>query len=96
MAFCFAYLAAGDFEKMLEHSQKALELNPRAVLIGRHQMIALAHLGRIEDAKAIARRYAAFAPKFAIRDYATDMRYLLADSVLDPMIEGLRRAGMPE
>jgi len=96
LALSFAYLAAGDFERMLEQTRLGLELNPRALLIIRHQAVALAHLGRIDEAQAVARRYASQAPKFQTSLYSSTLRHLLSDQVRQAMIEGLRLSGMAD
>jgi len=96
IALCFAHMAAHDFRAVLEHATRGLEANPRAVLIARHQISALAHLGRIDEARAVAQRFLPQMPTFRLSHYDTDLRYLLADSVRIPLVEGLRMAGFPE
>jgi adenylate cyclase len=96
MAFCFAYLSAGNYDQVLDYANRGLELNPRAVLLLRQKIVALAHLDRLEEARIAASQYMAQAPTFSTKAYSDALKHLLTDAIRVPIVEGLRLAGLPE
>ena len=99
LALCIAQTAEGNFDEVLTAASLGRELNPRMLLFLRFEMIALAHLGRLEDARKICARHMEMAPGFRISDYrdsSKPMGRVLSDKVRLPQIEGMRIAGVPE
>ena len=99
LALCFGHTSAGDFEASLDCAVRGLELNPRATILMRFQMIALAHLGRLDEAKAVARRHMELAPGYTVANYAEGSKVLsqvISDKIRAPIMAGMRMAGVPE
>jgi adenylate cyclase len=99
MALCFAHIGARNFEAVLKHAHLGLELNPRALLLMRMEIVALAHLARLDEARDVMRRHISLVPGYSIRHYtdsASHLRLLGEEEVSQPIIDGLRLAGIPE
>ena len=91
----FAHLAARRFEQAIEWADRALHDQPRMVTAMRVKVAALAHLGRLDEARAELARVLAIDPKLTIpgfREYA----HFAAPEVLELYVTGLRLAGLPE
>jgi TolB-like protein/class 3 adenylate cyclase len=91
----FAHLAARRFEEAIEWADRALHDQPRHVPAMRVKVAALAHLGRLDDARAELSRMLAIGPKLTIAGYREYARFL-APEVLELNVTGLRLAGLPE
>ena len=68
---------------------------PRMVTAMRVKVVANAHLGHLDEARAELGRVLAIDPKLTIagfREYA----HFMAPEVLEPFVTGLRLAGLPE
>ena len=90
-----AHLAARRFGQAMEWADRALHDQPRMVGAMRVKVAALAHLGRLDSARAELSRVLAIDPKLTIagfREYA----HLMAPEVLELYVSGLRLAGLPE
>jgi TolB-like protein/class 3 adenylate cyclase len=90
-----AHLAARRFEQAVEWADRALHGQPRMVVAIRVKVVANAHLGRLDAARAELCRVFAIDPKLTIagfREYA----HFLAPEVLELYVDGLRLAGLPE
>jgi adenylate cyclase len=90
-----AHLAARRFEQAIEWADRALNDQPRLVIAMRLKVVALAHLGNLDAARAELSRVLAIDPKLTIacfREYAHHM----APVVLELDVAGLRLAGLPE
>jgi adenylate cyclase len=61
----------------------------------RVKVIALAHLGRLEEARAELSRVLAINPKLTIAGYRKSANFM-APEVLELVVTGLRLAGLPE
>jgi adenylate cyclase len=99
MPFCHAYITTGEFENVLSYARKAQQLNPRATLFLRMEIVALAHLGRIEEAREVGRRFMAAAPGFRVTHYhdtTANLSLFFAPRLSERIVEGLRLAGVPE
>jgi TolB-like protein/class 3 adenylate cyclase/predicted Zn-dependent protease len=89
------HLAARRFEQAIEWADRALHEQPRAAHAIQVKIVANAHLGRLDEARAELRRVLAIAPKLTIasvREYA----HFQAPEVLELFVAGLRLAGLPE
>jgi tetratricopeptide (TPR) repeat protein len=90
-----AHLAARRFEQAIEWADRALHDQPRLVTAMRVKVVALAHLGHLDAARAELSRVLAIDPKLTIvgfREYA----HFAAPEVLELFVTGLRLAGLPE
>ena len=90
-----AHLAARRFEQAIEWADRALHDQPRLVGVMRVKVVALAHLGHLDEARAELGRILAidYPPTVAgVREYAR----FLAPEVLELYVTGLRLAGLPE
>ena len=92
---CIANLRLGAYEKNLEAAKRITAAAPRAQSGLRHQALALAYLGRPEEARAAADRLLAIAPNFTISKFANTVR-TFPESLISLYAEGLRKAGLPE
>jgi TolB-like protein len=94
--FAIAHLVAQRFEEAIEWADRTLRDQPRVVTAIRINVVANAHLGRLDEARAALSRMLAIDPKFTI----TTMRALLAPlsgpEFLELYLAGLRLAGLPE
>jgi tetratricopeptide (TPR) repeat protein len=101
-AFC-AYEALGlvhirerRFDEAAADLAKAVQANPRfSVLYGWHA-VALALAGRIEEAKAVAKRVLELDPNFRVGPWEPLLPRLMAPELWRPLIDGYRLAGLPE
>jgi adenylate cyclase len=61
----------------------------------RPKVVALAHLGRLDEARAELSRTLAIDPKLTIAGYRARSHFM-APEVLELYVDGLRLAGLPE
>jgi adenylate cyclase len=90
-----AHLAARNFEKVIEWADRALHDQPRFIVAVRVKIIALAYLGRLDQAHAELGRMLALYPGLTIAAFRT------TTASFDPeytkfALAGLRLAGLPE
>jgi adenylate cyclase len=90
-----AHLAARSFEKVIEWADRALHDQPRFIAAVRVKVIALAYLGRLDEAHAELGRMLALYPGLTIATFRP------ATASFDPeyaefALAGLRLAGLPE
>jgi tetratricopeptide (TPR) repeat protein len=90
-----AHLAARRFEQAIEWADRALHEQPRMVAVMRVKVVALAHLGHIDEARAELSRVLALDPKLTIADLRKRAHFA-APEVLELFVTGLRLAGLPE
>jgi tetratricopeptide (TPR) repeat protein len=90
-----AHLAARRFEQAIEWADRALHDQPRLVIAMRTKVVALAHLGRLDEARAELSRVLIIDPKLTITGYRAYARFM-APEVLELFVTGLRLAGLPE
>jgi adenylate cyclase len=90
-----AHLAARRFELAIEWSDRALHDQPRLVAAMRVKIVALAHLGHLDEARAELSRMLAIDPKLTIAGYR-EYAHFLAPELLELYVTGLRLAGLPE
>ena len=89
-----AHLVARRFEQAIEWVDRALHEQPRTVVGMRAKVVALAHLGRLDEARAELSRLLAVYPKLTIAGYREQA--FMAPEVLELYVDGLRLAGLPE
>jgi TolB-like protein/class 3 adenylate cyclase len=89
------HLVARRFEQAIEWADRALHEQPRMVATMRGKAVALAHLGRLDEARAELSRALAIDPKLTIAGFRAYFHFL-APEVLELLVTGLRLAGLPE
>jgi tetratricopeptide (TPR) repeat protein len=94
-AIAGAHLAARRFEQAIEWADRALHDQPRMVAAMRYKVVANAHLGRLDEARAELSRVLVIDPKLTIAVFRAYAHYQ-APEVLDLFVTGLRLAGLPE
>jgi TolB-like protein/tetratricopeptide (TPR) repeat protein len=90
-----AHLAARRFQQAIEWADRALHDQPRMGQTMRLKAVALAHLGRLDEARAKLDRTLAIDPKLTIAAYREYVRFN-AQEVRELIVTGLRLAGLPE
>jgi len=90
-----AHLAARRFEQAIEWADRALHDQPRLVRAMRAKVVALAHLGRLDEARAELNRVLAIDPKLTIAGFGA-FAHFAPPEVLELYVTGLRLAGLPE
>jgi TolB-like protein/class 3 adenylate cyclase len=90
-----AHLAARRFEQAIEWADSALHDQPRMVTAMRVKVVALAHLGHIDEVRAELSRVLAIDPKLTITGFR-ERPHFLAPEVRELFVTGLRLAGLPE
>jgi len=94
-AVAIAYLAARRFEQAIEWASRTLHDQPRMASAMRVKVVALAHLGHLDEARAELSRALAIDPKLTIAGYRA-YAHFLAPELLELHVTGLRLAGLPE
>ena len=90
-----AHLVARRFEQAIEWADRALHDQPRTIVGMRAKVVALAHLGHLDEARAELSRALAIDPKLTIAGYRA-YAHFLAPELLELHVTGLRLAGLPE
>src|SRR6516162_1976289 len=90
-----AHLVARRFEQAIEWADRALHDQPRTVAGMRAKVVALAHLGQLDEARAELSRVLAIDPKLTIAGFREQAHYQ-APEVLELYVAGLHLAGLPE
>jgi adenylate cyclase len=90
-----AHLAARRFEQAIEWADRALQDQPRLANATRVKVVALGHLGRLDEARAELSRMLTVDPKLTIAGYC-EYAHFMAPEVLELIVAGLRLADLPE
>ncbi|MBV8119136.1 MAG: tetratricopeptide repeat protein, partial [Alphaproteobacteria bacterium] len=90
-----AHFAARRFEQAIEWADRTLHDQPRTVSAIRVKVAALAHLSRLDEARAELSRMLAIYPNLTIASFRA-YAHFMAPEVLELFITGLRLAGLPE
>jgi adenylate cyclase len=90
-----AHLAARRFEQAIEWADRASNEQPRMVPAMRVKVVALAHLGRLDVARAELSRLLAIDPKLTIAGLR-EFGHFAAPEIIELYVAGLRLAGLPE
>jgi adenylate cyclase len=91
----FAHLTARRFERAIEWADRALHDQPRMVSAMRVKVVANAHLGRLDEARAELSQVLAIDPKLTIAGFRA-YAHFDAPEILELYVAGLRLAGLPE
>ena len=94
----FAELLLGRDEEAADRLRHAIEINRNYPLAHFYLAAALAHLNRLDEAKAMVQAGLALAPTWTLRSFLTRA---LSDNAThlaqrERIVEGLRKAGVPE
>ena len=87
------------YEEAVAWQRRSIDANPNFPTSHFHLAIALAHLGRLEEARAAARVGLALAPHFTIASYLAANKFSDSPAHLawrERQADGLRKAGLPE
>jgi adenylate cyclase len=90
-----AHLVARRFEQAIEWADRASHAQPRAVGAMRVKVVALAHLGHLDEARAELSRVLAIDPKLTIAGFRA-FAHFFSPEFLELHVTGLRVAGLPE
>jgi adenylate cyclase len=91
-----SHLAAGRYEAAIEWADRSLGKNPRYPPSIRCKVIALAHLGRIEEARGALKRELELDPGLTIATINAMYAAAYAPELLAIFVEGYRKAGLPK
>jgi TolB-like protein/class 3 adenylate cyclase len=91
----FAHLAARRFEQAIEWADRTLHDQPRMVVAMRIKVVANAHLGHLDEARAELSRLLAIDPKLTIAGFRKYAHFQVPE-VHEFWVTGLRLAGLPE
>jgi tetratricopeptide (TPR) repeat protein len=90
-----AHFVARRFKQAVEWADRALHDQPRMVTAMRVKVVALAHLGRLDEAHVELGRVLAIDPKLTIAGFRA-YAHFAAPEVLELYVAGFRLAGLPE
>jgi TolB-like protein/class 3 adenylate cyclase len=91
-----SHFLTGRFEQTIEWCDRCLHDQPRFTPAHRGKIAALAHLGRMAEARAEVSRLLAIDPGATIARFRANAARSAAPEFLDDVSAGLRLAGMPE
>src|SRR5438552_4697354 len=91
-----AHVAARRFEAAIEWADRALHDNPRLLAPKHHKILTLAHLGRLDEARAEVARMLAMHPKQTIASFCEMHASSMVPELVEFYVGGLRLAGLPE
>jgi adenylate cyclase len=94
--FAEAHIAARRFEQAIEWADRALHDQPRFIGPMRIKIIANAHLGRLDEARAELAGYLPNDPGLTIGGWRAGLAPSMAPELLELYCTGLRLAGLPE
>jgi adenylate cyclase len=91
----FAHLLQGHFEEAAIWGRRGLAENPNFSPTHRALAAALAHLGRIEEARTVVARLRELVPGLTVEKFARESQFKHSGR-LPVVLEGLRLAGLPD
>jgi tetratricopeptide (TPR) repeat protein len=95
----FAKDYLGRYDEAAAWQRRSIDANPNYPTSHFHLAIALAHLGRLEEARAAAQAGLALAPHFTIASYLAANKFSDSPAHLEwreRQADGFRKAGLPE
>jgi tetratricopeptide (TPR) repeat protein len=90
-----AFLFMESYEEALDWARNALRQPNAGLWAYATEVVALAHLDRIEDARQALRRVMAIKPNFNM-DFVISTVQMMRMAGSERYIDGLRKAGLPE
>jgi adenylate cyclase len=94
-ALSCAHLLLGEFEDAITWGRRAVEGNPNYTVTYRPLASALAHAGRVDEARDVVARLSKLVPDLSIRTLPEQIVFKHSGR-LDLILDGLRKAGVPE
>jgi tetratricopeptide (TPR) repeat protein len=98
-AYMITHFVAGEHERVVEWSAKALQALPHSAIALRYRVASLGQLGRLEEGQQVVQRLLTVVPDFTITRYRqfleSYVRYRTPGTI-DALCEGLWRCGVPE
>jgi adenylate cyclase len=91
-----ALLFQKDFQKALQYTERASAIPNYQYWTTAHMAVALAYLGREQEAQQTVKRLLQQSPHFSIAFAREKLFYLKMPEQIELYIEGLRTAGVPE
>jgi len=91
-----AHLAARRFEQAIEWADRSLYTQPRTATAIRVKIVAYAHLGRLENARAALAQMLTIDPRLTVGAMRALGAPSFAPEFLELYLSGLRLAGLPE
>jgi adenylate cyclase len=88
-----SYSIRGEYDRSLTYARDALHLKPSYALGHRISIVALAHLGRFEEARSSAVQLLRMSPTFSSRSFALPFR---DPRVIEKWRDAFHLAGLPE
>jgi adenylate cyclase len=85
----------GDYESAARWAKKTIEVTPESPAAWRYLAASLAHLGRIEEARAAKDEILRIMPNESLRLVRAALPSANPDRI-ERFIDGLRKAGVPE
>jgi adenylate cyclase len=89
------YFSAGRYAEAVDWSQRSLQRKPDFPLAYRYLAASYAHLGRLDEAREALKEMLRIQPQFSL----DSLKFILASadpSFVEPLIHGLRKAGLKE
>jgi adenylate cyclase len=94
-ALAYAHLLLGEFDEAITWGRRAVEGNANYTVAYRALASALAHAGRLVEAQAIVAHLSVLVPELSLTTLP-EVTVFKHSGGLDIIIEGLRKAGVPE
>ena len=94
-ALSFAHLMLEEFEEAIAWGLRAVEGNPNYTVTYRPLACALAHTGRVEEARAVVGRLSTLVPDLSLQ-HLVENEIFKHSGRLDFILDGLRKAGVPQ
>jgi TolB-like protein len=91
-----ALLFAGRYDEALQWSEQAAAIPNRQYWTTAHRVVALAHLGRTDEAAEAVTELLAECPHFTVAYARRKLFFLERSDQIDLYLRGLREAGVPE
>jgi len=95
VALAWAYFLSEDFDQAIIRGRRALESNPNYTATYRLLGSALAHAGRLDEARDMVERLSRLMPNLSLHTLPERIGFNQSGK-LDLIVEGLRIAGLPE
>lgn len=95
VAFCWAALLQGDYERAVELGRTASGMNPAFASACRPYLAALGHLGHLSEAAVVLRRLRTIEPAITVGSFIAHSPFERAQD-RDLFANGLRLGGLPE
>jgi adenylate cyclase len=100
VGYAITYFVAGEYERAVEWSARALQELPHSTVALRYRAASLGQLGRLEEGREVVQHLLAVFPNFTIARYRRHLELYVNNvfrtpCVTDALCEGLRQCGAP-